>query len=150
MDLLLADPPEHVILPPEPAYENAVESPTTQSERDICIQNEQTKTAWKDYFLRLETVVILCGDKPWTVCDPKASSLMYLSLGTEGRRVFNSKNLAVNLGEISTKNLWDLLNNIFIRIHKITFDRYLFQTRKQQKVNELKNSMVTQRTFREL
>ena len=34
VDILLADPPEHVILPPEPAYEDAVEKPTAQSERD--------------------------------------------------------------------------------------------------------------------
>ena len=59
--------------------------------------------------------------------------MMYLSLGTEGRRIFNSKNSTVVLDEISTKNLWDVLNTTFIRIHKITFNRYLFLTRKQQK-----------------
>ena len=58
---------------------------------------------------------------------------MYLSLGTEGRGIFNSKNSTVVLDEISTKNLWDVLNTTFIRIHNITFDRYLFLTRKQQK-----------------
>ena len=58
---------------------------------------------------------------------------MYLSLGTEGRRVFSSKNLAVNLDQISTKNIWDILNKTFIRIHNKKFDRYLFLTRKQQK-----------------
>ena len=63
----------------------------------------------------------------------KASSLMYLSLGTDGRRVFNSKILSVNLNEISTRNHWDILNKTFIRIHHITFDCYLFLTRRQQK-----------------
>ena len=58
---------------------------------------------------------------------------MYLRLGTEGRRVLNSKNSTVNLDEISTKNFWDVLNTTFIRIHNITFNRYLFLTRKQQK-----------------
>ena len=58
---------------------------------------------------------------------------MYLSLGTEGRRIFNSKKSTVVLDEISTKNLWDVLNTTFIRIHNITLDRYLFLTRKQQK-----------------
>ena len=133
VDLLLADPPEHVILPPELAYEEAVENPTAQSERDRRTRNEKAKTAWKNHCQRLEAVGILCGDKPWQLCDRKASSLMYLSLGTEGRRVFNSKNLTVNLDKISTKNLWDVLNKTFIRIHNITFDRYLFLTRKQQK-----------------
>ena len=51
----------------------------------------------------------------------------------EGRRVFNSKNSTINLETISTKDLWDILNTTFIRIHNITFDRYLFLTRKQQK-----------------
>ena len=58
---------------------------------------------------------------------------MYLSLGTEGRPVFSSKNSTVNLDEISTRNLRDVLNKTFIRIHNITVDRYLFLTRKQQK-----------------
>ena len=58
---------------------------------------------------------------------------MYLSLGMEGRRVFNSKKLTINLEAISTRNLWDVLNTTFIRFHNITFDRYLFHTRKQQK-----------------
>ena len=37
------------------------------------------------------------------------------------------------MDEISTRNLWDNLNKNFIRVHKITFHRYLFLTRKQQK-----------------
>ena len=135
--LLLADPPEDVILPPEPAYEDAIENPTAQSERDRRIGNEGTKTAYKNHCRRLETLSIQCGDKPWKICDLKASSLMYLSLGTEGRRGFNSQNSAVNLNEISTKIIWDLLNNTFIRIHNIIFDRYLFLTRKQQKIQSI-------------
>ena len=62
---------------------------------------------------------------------------MYLSLETEGRRVFNSKNSAFNLDEISTKNLWDILDKTFIQFRNITFDRYLFLTRKQQKVEPI-------------
>ena len=58
---------------------------------------------------------------------------MYLSLGTEGRQVLNSKNSTTNLDEIPTRNLWDILNKTFIRVHNITFDRYLFLTQKQQK-----------------
>ena len=133
VDLLLADPLINVILPPEPAYEDTVDNPTAQSERDRRTRNEQAKTAWKNQCQRIETIGILCGDKPWKLCDRKASSLMYLSLGMEGRRVFNSKNSTINLEAISTKNLWDVLNTTFIRIHNITFDRYLFLTRKQQK-----------------
>ena len=37
------------------------------------------------------------------------------------------------LDEISTRILWDILNKYFIQVHDITFDRYLFLKRKQQK-----------------
>ena len=112
MDLFLVDHPEHFILPPESAYEDAVDNPTAQLERDRRTRNEKAKTVWENHCLRLETVGVLCEDKPWKVCDLKALSLMYLNLGTEGRRVFNSKNSAVNLDEISTKNHWDLLKKL--------------------------------------
>ena len=51
VDLLLADPPEHVVLPPELAYEDAVENRSAQSERDRRTRNEQAKTAWKKQLL---------------------------------------------------------------------------------------------------
>ena len=89
VDLLLADPTENVILHLEPAYEDAVENPTAQSERDRRTRNEQAKTARKNNCQRIIAVAILCRDKPWKLCNRKASSMMYLSLGTEGRRIFN-------------------------------------------------------------
>ena len=63
VDLLLADPPEHVVLPPEHTYEDAVENPTAKSERDRRTRNEQAKTAWKNNCLRIEAISVLCGDK---------------------------------------------------------------------------------------
>ena len=138
VDLFLADPPNYVVLPPEPAYEDAVENPTAQLERDRRTRNEQAKAAWKNHCLRIEAIGVLCGDKPWKICDRKACSLMYLNLRTEGRRGFNSKNSTVNLDKISTRNLGDILNKNFILVHNITFDRYLFLTRKQQKGEPIK------------
>ena len=131
VDLLLADTPEHVVLPPEPAYEDAVDNPTAQSEREICTRKEQAKTAWKNNCLSLETLGVLSGNKPWKACD------LYLSLGTEGRRGFNSKHSVANLDEILTKILWDILNKTFIHINNITFDRYLFLKLKQQKAEPI-------------
>ena len=138
VDLLLVDPPEHVVLPPELAYKDAVENSTAQSERDRRTRNEQAKTAWKNNCLGIEAIGVLCEDKPWKICDRKASSLMYLSLGTEGRRVFNSKNSTTNLDEISARNIWDILNKTLIRVHNITCDRYLCLKRKQQKGEPIK------------
>ena len=114
VDLLLAVPPEHVVLSPEPTYEYGAEDTTAQSERDRRTRNEPAETAWKNNCLRIEAIGVLCGDKHWKICDREASSLMYLSLRTEGRRVFNSKNSTTKLEEISTRNLWDILNKTFI------------------------------------
>ena len=97
VDLLSADPPEHVVLTQEPVNEDAVDNPTAQSERDRRTRNERAKMAMKNHCLRIEAIGVLCGDKPWKFCDQKSSSLMYLSLGTEGRRIFTSQNLTVNL-----------------------------------------------------
>ena len=45
VDLLLADPPEHVVLTPEPAYEDAVDHPTAQlgNEIDVLVMNKQRR-----------------------------------------------------------------------------------------------------------
>ena len=45
-DILLENPPDIVILPPEPIYEDNVENSTSQSERDRKIRNEQLKNSW--------------------------------------------------------------------------------------------------------
>ena len=65
----------------------------------------------------------------------RSESILIGVLKSRNRKTtnFQLKNLTLNLDEISTRNLWDILNTTFIRIHNITFDRYLFLTRKQQK-----------------
>ena len=78
-----------------------------------------------------ETQGILCDDKQWKICDSKAVSLTYLSLGTEGRLIFGSQEPTVQIDQISTKDLWETLNNVFTKHRNLTFDRYTFLTRKQ-------------------
>ena len=65
----------------------------------------------------------------------RSESILIDVFESQNRRTtsFQLKNSTVNLDEISTRNLWDILNTTFIRIHKITFYRYLFLTRQQQK-----------------
>ena len=63
IDILLADPPDMVILPPEPIYEDNVENSTT-SKRDRKIRNEQLKNSWLNRCQKIELVGILCWEKP--------------------------------------------------------------------------------------
>ena len=133
IDILLEDPPDKVTLPPEPIYEDDVENSTAQSERDRRIRNEQLKNSWLNRCQKIELVGILCGGKPWKYCDSKAVSLTYLSLGMEGRRRFDSQEPSIQIDRVTTKVLWECLYRVFTKQRNITFDRYIFLTRKQMK-----------------
>ena len=64
IDILLEDPPDKVILPPEPIYEDNVENSTSQNKRDRSIRNQQLKNSWLNRCQKIELVGILCGEKP--------------------------------------------------------------------------------------
>ena len=130
IDILLGDPPNKVILPPEPIYEADVENSTAQSERDRRIRNEQLKNSWLNHCQKIELVGILCGEKPWKYCDNKAVSLTYLSLG---RLIFGSQEPNIQIDRVTTKAFWESLDRVFTKQRNITFDRYTFLTRKQMK-----------------
>ena len=139
IDILLGDPSDRVILPPEPIYEADAENSTAQSERDRRIRNEQLKNSWLNHCQKIELVGILCGEKPWKYCDNKAVSLTYLSLGMEGRRIFGSQEPNIQIDRVTTKALWESLDRVFTKQRNITFDRYTFLTRKQMKGEPVEN-----------
>ena len=51
---------------------------------------------------KLEKSVIFCGEKPWELCEQRASSLLYLVIRTERRPIFRSKDLHFS----QEKNQW--------------------------------------------
>ena len=106
IDILLGDPQNKVILPPEPTYEADNEKSTAQSERDRPIRNEQLMNSWLNHCQKIELVGILCGEKPWKYCDSKAVSSTYLSKGMEGRRIFGSQEPNIQIDRVTTKALW--------------------------------------------
>ena len=133
IDTLREDPPDKVTLPPEPIYEDYVENSTSQSERFRKTRNEQLRNAWLNRCQKIELVGIFCGDKPWKYCDNKAVSLTYLCLGMEGRRIFGSQEPNIQIDRVTTKGLWESLDQVFTKQRKITFDRYTFS---QQETTE--------------
>ena len=76
---------------------------------------------------------ILCGERPWNLCNQKCVSLLYLSIGTEGRCLLNQKFPHDNIYDLTTLKLWEMMEIAFIRPRNITFDRYVFFSRKQKK-----------------
>ena len=87
---LLNDPPTAENYPPGPTYEEPVENHTQATERDRKIRNQQLNMNWQKRCKKVDEIGILCGDKPWGNCEQKSISLLYLSIGTEGQRIFKT------------------------------------------------------------
>ena len=86
---------------------------------------------WQNKCQRLIEVGIMCGDKPWSLKDRKTVSLLYLSIGIEGRRILNSKNPHILINTLATVHFWKIVEEAFIRPRNITFNRHVFLIRKQ-------------------
>ena len=133
VETLLKPKPTTVQLPAEPKYEMPIEDATDDTERDRQIRNNQLKLQRDLKFQKITEAGILCGELPWTPCDQKRVSLLYLSIGTEGRRLLTQKFSHDNIYDLTTLKLWEMMEIAFIRPRNITFDRYVFFSRKQKK-----------------
>ena len=129
---LLNDPPSTVTYPPEPTYENPVENHTQATERDRKVRNQQLKVNWQNRCKKVDEIGILCGDKPWGICEQKAISLSYLSIGTEGQRIFRSKHPHFQVEKQPFRELWQAMEDSFTKVRNITYDRFVFYSCKQQ------------------
>ena len=133
LDELLQERPTAVIYPPEPVEEQPVQNPTQTMERERMTRYNQAVAKWKNECNHIDRIGVLCGDKPWDMADRKAKSLIYLSLGIEGRKMHARKFPHTNVEAKSTMDLWEELEQTFIRPRNVTFDRYLLLTRKQHR-----------------
>ena len=133
LDTLLNDPPATVTYPPEPTYEEPVENHTQATERDRKVRNQQLKVNWQNRCKKFEEIGILCGDKPWGICEQTTISLLYLSIGTEGRRIFKSKYPHFQIEKQLFKDLWRAMEDSFTKVRNITYDRFVFYSYKLQK-----------------
>ena len=133
VDTLLQPKPTTVRLPAVPKYEMPIEDATDDTERDRQIRNNQLKLQWDLKCQKITEAGILCGEQPWNLCDQKRVSLLYLSIGTEGRHLLTQKFPHDNIYELTTLKLWEMMEIAFIRPRNITFDRYVFFSRKQKK-----------------
>ena len=70
---------------------------------------------------------------PWGICEKKSISLLYLSIGTEGRRIFKSKHPHFQIEKQPFKELWQAMEDSFTKVRNITYDCFVFYSCKQQK-----------------
>ena len=83
--------------------------------------------------LKITEAGVLCGERPWSLCDQKCVSLLYLSIGTEGRRLLTQIFPHDNIYDLTTLKLWEIMEIAFNRPRNITFDRYVLFSRMQKK-----------------
>ena len=133
VDTLLEPKPETVQLTLEPIYENTITGSSAQSERKRLARNAQLKINWEYSFQKQLEIGIMCGDKPWVQADRKTVSMLYRSLGTEGRRNVCSRNPHLKMDILTTAELWNVMEATFIRQRNIIFNRYMLLTTKQSK-----------------
>ena len=132
-DILLEPKPEAVKLPLEPIYENTITGSSAQSERERLARKAQLKMNCENRCQKQMEIGIMCGDKPWAQADRKTVSMLYLSLGTEGRRIICSRNSHLKMDILTTVELWNIMESTFICQRNITFDGYMLLTTKQSK-----------------
>ena len=74
LDTLLQPKPTTVRLPAEPKYETSIEDSTIETERDRRIRNIQMKLQWDLKCQKITEAGVLCGLRPWNLCDQKCVS----------------------------------------------------------------------------
>ena len=124
VDTLLEQKPEVVDLPLEPIYEETMIGSSAQSEGERNARYAQQKM-WQNKCHRLIGIGIMCGDKPWPFADRKTVSLLYLSIGVEGRRILNCKNPHILIDTLSTVKFCKILEDALILPRNLIFDRHV-------------------------
>ena len=64
--------------------------------------------------------------------DKKVRCILYLALGSLGKRVFSQKHLIVKVLSISFEEILDFLDAVFNKPANIKFERYKLLSRKQK------------------
>ena len=101
--------------------------------RERLTRYHQAIAKWKNECNQIDRIGVLCGDKPWDMAARNANSLIYLSLGLEGRKK-HTRNFPHTIVENkTTQEIGEELELTFIRPRNVTFDRFLLLTRKQQR-----------------
>ena len=146
LDTLLEPKPENIQLPRltnhlrrstltldyQPIYESTITGSSVQSERERLGRKAKLKMNWDDQCQKQMEIGIMCGGKSWTQAERKTVYMLYLSVGTEARRIV-CRNPYLKMDILTTVELWQIMEDTFIRPRNITFDRYMLLITKQSK-----------------
>ena len=93
VDSLLRQKPEakDLIYPVEPTYEPRTENETQAQHRERDLRNSKRKVDWENECKTIASKGPIIDGIPWDEAELKLRSLIYLSLGSEGQRIYHQR-----------------------------------------------------------
>ena len=98
-----------ILLPLQPIYGNTIQGPSAQSELERLARNAQLKMNWENRCQRQIKIGNMCYP-----ADRKTVSMLFVMLGTEGRRIVSSRNPHLKMDTLTTVKLWRKIEEAFI------------------------------------
>ena len=141
VDSLLKQKPDikDLTYPAEPTYEPAIENETQAQHRERDIRNNKRKADWENECKQIAFRGPFVDNVPWDEADLKVRSLIYLSLGTEGQRIYQQRFPHSEIERITVFELAHELSLTFTQPRNITYDRFLLFTCKQKPNEKLES-----------
>ena len=125
--------------PAEPTYEPPTEKETQAQHRERDLRNNKRKVDWENDCKQIAFKDPIVDGIPWDEADLKVRSLIYLSLGTEGQRLYQQRFPHSNIERITVFELAHELALSFTQPRNITYDRFLLFTCKQKQNEKLES-----------
>ena len=141
VDSLLKHKPniKDLIYPTEPTYEPPTENETHAQHREGDVRNNKRKVEWDNDCKQIAFKGPIVDGIPWDEADLKVRSIIFLSLGTEGQRIYQQRFPHSDIERITVFELAHELALSFTQPRKITYDRFLLFTCKQKQNEKLEN-----------
>ena len=141
VDYLLKQKPEikDLTYPTEPTYEPPTRNKTQAQYRERDLRKNKRKVGWDNECKQIAFKGPIVDGIPWDEADLKVRSFIYLSLGTEGQRIYQQRFPHSDIERITVFELAHELSLSFTQPGNITYDRFLLFTCKQKQNEKLES-----------
>ena len=112
---LLATKPTTVTYSSALIEEPTVDGSNATSEKESLTRKAMAKNRREHESKIRDHIGITCRNKPWYQVDRKVRALIYLTIGLEGGRIHTRNHPHKNVERLTTKELWNHFDAIFVR-----------------------------------
>ena len=134
VDKLLRTKPTPVDLfyPAMPSLEEARQHESEEEKRKRDIRNQRRKIGWENECKTIEYRGPYVDRYPWEEEDTKIKSFLYLSIGTEGTRIYHHNNPLTKIDTSTTDEFAHELSLTFTKPRNKTYDRFQIINARQE------------------